>query len=87
MAESRIAKECHVLFMVTGEPSTNKMAWRLVHEEMQRRVVWRERIFHDRTHPLEVYDDVELVERYMFRRADILWLVEEFGGELEYDCA
>ena len=36
---------------------------------------------------MEVYDDVELVERYRFRRADILWLVEEFGGELEYDCA
>ena len=63
------------------------MAWRLVHEHMQRRLVRRERIFRDRTHPLEVYDDVELVERYRFRRADILWLVEEFGGELEYDCA
>ena len=35
---------------------------------------------------LEVYDDVELVQRYRFRRADILWLVDEFG-ELEYDCA
>ena len=36
---------------------------------------------------LEVYDDIELVQRYRFRRADILWLVDEFGGELEYDCA
>ena len=63
------------------------MAWRLVHEEMQRRVVRRERIFRDRTHPLEVYDDVELVHRYRFRRADIFWLVDEFEGELEYDCA
>ena len=65
------------------------MVWRLVHEEMQRRVIRRERIFRDRTHPLEVYDDVELVQRYRFRRADILWLVDMFGGvrELEYDCA
>ena len=63
------------------------MAWRLVHEEMQRRVVRRERIFRDRTQPLEVYDDVELVQRYRFRRADIFWLVDEFEGELEYDCA
>ncbi len=61
------------------------MAWHLVHEEMQRRVVRRERLFRDRTHPLEVYDDVELVHR--FRRADIFWLVDEFEGELEYDCA
>ena len=35
---------------------------------------------------MEVYDDIELVQRYRFRRADILWLVDEFGGELEYDC-
>ena len=26
------------------------------------------------------------MQRYRFRRADILWLVDEFEGELEYDC-
>jgi hypothetical protein len=29
-----------------------------------RRVMRRERIFRDRTNPLEIYDDLELIERF-----------------------
>jgi hypothetical protein len=34
--------------------------------------MWRERIFRDRTNPLEIYDDLELIERFRFDRRTIL---------------
>jgi hypothetical protein len=33
-----------------------------------RRTMRRERIFRDRTNPLEIYDDLELIERFRFER-------------------
>lgn len=59
------------------------MALRLVHE-VQRRQVRRERVFRDRTNPLDSLNDDQLLERYRFRRNDIFWLVDTFGAELEH---
>jgi hypothetical protein len=36
------------------------------------RAMRRERIFRDRTNPLEIYDDLELIERFRFDRRTIL---------------
>ena len=41
-----------------------------------RRGLHRERVFRDRLHPFEIYDDAELFMRYRFRRADIMNLVD-----------
>jgi hypothetical protein len=37
-----------------------------------RRAMRRERIFRDRTNPLEIYDDLELLEGFRFDRRTIL---------------
>ena len=36
----------------------------------------RERIFRNRTNPLEIYDDLELFERFRFDRRTILQIVQ-----------
>ena len=62
------------------------MALRLVHDdEFLRRLFRRERVFRDQTNPLETYNDGQLLERYRFRRDNILWLTGEFGEALEFD--
>ena len=61
------------------------MALRLVHdEEFLRRLFRRERVFRHQTNPLDAYNDDQLLERYRFRRDDILWLTDEFGEALEF---
>ena len=49
----------------------------------QRRNVRRNRIFRDRSHPLDIYDDVDFYQRFRFRRNDFLQLVDEVGDRLE----
>ena len=49
-----------------------------------RRFLQRNRIFHDRTNPLDVYDCVNLHKKYLFRRHDILQGVHEVGDEIEH---
>ena len=44
----------------------------------------RERVFRDRTNPLEIYDDIELHARFRFRRIHILSIVDEVWDAIEY---
>lgn len=43
----------------------------------------RNRIFRDRLHPLDKYDDIELYSKFRFRRQDILELTDEVREDLE----
>ena len=43
----------------------------------------RERIFRDRTNPLEIYDDLELIERFRFDRGTILQITQLLQDDLE----
>ena len=42
----------------------------------------RNKVFRDRTNPLESYDDFELYQKFRFRREDILEIVEEVREDL-----
>ena len=39
-----------------------------------RRALRRERIFRDRTNPLEIYDDLELIERFRYNETSVFAL-------------
>ena len=56
----------------------------LLHEHFQRRALRRERLFRDRANPLEVYDDVELYERYRFRRGQLVDLVGLVDAQIKH---
>ena len=43
----------------------------------------RNRVFRDRKNPLDMYDDVELYDKFIFRRHDILTIVDELRDDLE----
>ena len=47
-----------------------------------RRAMRRERIFRDRTNPLEIYD-LELIERFRFDRRTILQITQLLQDDLE----
>ncbi|XP_064639594.1 putative nuclease HARBI1 [Lineus longissimus] len=47
------------------------------------RAICRERVFRDRLHPLDEYDDVELYQRYRFDRQTILEVIDVVGDELD----
>ena len=49
----------------------------VVHAIYWRRQLRRNRVFRDKLNPLDVYDDIELFERFRFGRIDILRIVEE----------
>ena len=48
-----------------------------------RRAMRRERICRDRTNPLEIYDDLELIERFRFDRRTILQITQLLQDDLE----
>ena len=48
-----------------------------------RRAMRRERIFRDKTNPLEMYDDLELIERFRFDRRTILQINQQLDDDLE----
>ena len=50
----------------------------------QRRLLRRNRIFRDRTNPLDRFDDLELFRKFRFRRADILQMTDELKDQLEH---
>ena len=49
-----------------------------------RRALRRERIFRDRVNPLDKSDDVELIRKFRFRRADIMSIVDDVQDELQH---
>ena len=56
------------------------VVWRSKH----RRNLKRNRVFRDRRNPLDMYDDVELYDKFRIRRHDILTIVDELRDDLEY---
>lgn len=60
-----------------------KMAAAAVGFHNNRRNLRRNRVFRDRTNPLDNYDCVDLYKRYRFRRQDILDIVDEVSGDIE----
>ena len=56
------------------------VVWRSKH----RRNLKRNRVFRDRRNPLDMYDDVELYDKFRFRRHDVLTIVDELRDDLEY---
>ena len=61
-----------------------KMAAVVVWRSQHRRNLRRNRVFRDRKNPLDMYDDVELYDKFRFRRHDILTIVDELLDDLEY---
>ena len=61
-----------------------KMAAVVVWRSQHRRNLMRNRVFRDRKNPLDMYDDVELYDKFRFRRHDILTIVDELLDDLEY---
>ena len=61
--------------------SYTKMAYLLLLVERARR---RERVFRDRTQPLDIYDDVDMFKKYRFNRAGVTYLIDRLGGHLEH---
>ena len=51
---------------------------------MRRRVKRREKLFRDRTHPLEEYDDDLVYEKFRFHRQFISELAEEMSQDIEF---
>ncbi|XP_025111928.1 putative nuclease HARBI1 [Pomacea canaliculata] len=58
------------------------MAALMVFQLRQRRLLRRNRVFRDRTHPFEVFDDMELYRKFCFRRAHILALTDEVADDI-----
>ena len=59
-----------------------KMAAVVVWRSQHRRNLRRNRVFRDRKNPLDMYDDVELYDKFRFRRHDILTNVDELLDDL-----
>ena len=50
---------------------------------LERRVLRRNRIFRDRSHPFEKFDDVKLFQKFRFRRLDILAITDSIRNDIE----
>ena len=62
-----------------------KMANRLVFQiDFYERLFRRERVFRDRTMPLDIYDERELVERYRFGRAHLMLICAALEAQLAF---
>ena len=48
-----------------------------------RRALRRERVFRDRTTPLDIYDDFELIDKYRFDRQSIMMICDMLQDDLE----
>ena len=49
----------------------------------ERRQMRRNRIFRDRNHPFELFDDVELFQKFRFRRHDILEIADKVSDAIQ----
>ena len=57
---------------------------RLIHRLYNERALRRERVVRDRTNPLDVYNDEELIQRFRFSRVEIFSLVNELSDDLSF---
>lgn len=60
------------------------MALRLVHRLRRRNALRRNRLFRDKTNPLDAHDDFEIYDRFRFRRHQILEIVDELRDDLTH---
>lgn len=60
------------------------MALQLYLHNYNRRGLQRQRIFRDRTQPLEIYSDIELYQRYRFTRLGCLSIIDRLQAQLEH---
>lgn len=60
------------------------MAGRLVYMFNNERALRRERVVRDRTNPLDIYSDSELIERFRFGRQALFDLIEEISPQLQH---
>ena len=51
--------------------------------DARRRALRRERVFRDRTKPLDIYDDFELIDKYRFDRQSIMMICDMLQDDLE----
>lgn len=49
----------------------------------RRQTIRRNRILRDRTHPFEIFDDVELYRKFRFRRQDIIDITDEICNDIK----
>jgi hypothetical protein len=49
----------------------------------RRQTIRRNRILRDRTHPFEIFDDVELYRKFRFRRQDIVDITDEICNDIK----
>lgn len=52
-------------------------------DEQVRRYLRRQRIFRDRQNPLDVYDDLEIIQRYRLDRQSIISIIDLIKDRLE----
>jgi hypothetical protein len=60
------------------------MAALIILDEAVRRNLRRQRVFRDRGNPLEIFDDVDLIQRYRLPRQEILQLVDICRVDIEH---
>ena len=60
-----------VSIAITSNPSSATMA-RIIHRLYNERAFRRERIIRDRSNPLDIYDDGELIMSFRFCKRDLL---------------
>ena len=60
------------------------MALLLLAEREHRRALRRERLFRDRTNPLDTLAELEIRSRYRFTREGVFCVLEELGDVLEH---
>lgn len=53
-------------------------------QRRRRRAMRRNRIFRDRTHPLEEFTDTKIFQKFRFRRQEIFDIVDSVSDDLEY---
>ncbi|KAL1268525.1 hypothetical protein QQF64_033888 [Cirrhinus molitorella] len=57
---------------------------RLIYRLHDLRAFRRERVMRDRTNPLDIYGDRELIERFRFSRVELLELINDLSPQLQH---